>query len=200
MQVDGGRRVPSLEQLSIDSRAEWRAWLAQHHAQRASLWVVTWKKGRGPHVPYGDLRDEALCFGWIDSRPAKLDSDRSMLLMSPRKTGSGWSAVNKARIVALEAEGAIAAPGFAKIDAAKRDGSWAALDQAHALIIPDDLAAAFTHHPTAAEQFAAFPPSARRGILEWIGAAKRASTRLQRVTETATRASRGERANFPAKP
>ena len=161
--------------------------------------MVTWKKGRGPHVPYGDIRDEALCFGWIDSRPARLDENRSMILLSPRKPGSGWSGVNKARVAVLEAEGRMAAPGRARVEAARRDGSWVALDTASALTIPSDLAGALGEHPPAAERFAAFPPSARRGILEWIAAAKRPETRDRRIAKTASLAARGIRANHPAR-
>ncbi|MBL0899668.1 MAG: YdeI/OmpD-associated family protein [Reyranella sp.] len=187
-----------LARVEVVSRAQWRAWLSRHHGQTESVWVVTWKKGRGPHVPYGDIRDEALCFGWIDSRPARLDEDRSMILLSPRKPGSGWSGVNKARVAVLEAEGRMAAPGHAKVEAARRDGSWVALDTASALTIPSDLARALGEYPRAAERFAAFPPSARRGILEWIAAAKRPETRARRIAETASLAARGVRANHPA--
>ncbi|PAX07686.1 YdeI/OmpD-associated family protein [Sphingomonas lenta] len=182
--------------VEVRSRAEWRAWLLAHHAQAESVWLVGWKKGRGPYVPYGELRDEALCFGWVDSRPAKLDADRSMLLMSPRKRGSGWSAVNKARVAALEAAGLMHAAGLAKMDAAKRDGSWSKLDAVDALTVPDDLATALDAHPPAAERLAAFPPSVRRGILEWIAQAKRAKTRAMRVEETARLAAENVRANW----
>lgn len=184
-----------LARVEVRSLAEWRAWLEAHHGQAESVWAVTWKTGRGPHVPYGDIRDEALCFGWIDSRPGKVDADRSMVLVSPRRGGGKWSAINKERVAALTAEGRMAPAGVAKVEAAKRDGTWEALDEAHALTVPDDLARALAGHPPAAEQFAAFPPSARRGILEWIAAAKRADTRARRVEETARLAARGERAN-----
>ena len=61
-------------------------------------------------------------------------------------------------------------------------------------IVPPDLIAALAAHPPAAERFAAFPWSARREILVWIGSAKRAATRAARITETAIRAARNERA------
>lgn len=195
--LTAARKLDRLARVDVTSRAQWRAWLGRHHGQGESVWVVTWKKGRGPHVPYGDIRDEALCFGWIDSRPAKLDEDRSMLLLSPRRAGSAWSGVNKARVAALEAEGRMAAPGRARVEAAKRDGTWTALDTATALAVPPDLARALRRHPPAAERFAAFPPSARRGILEWIAAARRPETRARRIEETASLAARGVRANHP---
>ena len=158
--------------------------------------MVTWKKASGgPHVPYGEIRDEALCWGWIDSRPARLDAARTMLLVSPRRPGSGWSAVNKARIAALMAAGRMAAPGLAEIARAKADGTWERLDGAETLEAPADLAAALAEAGAAAA-FAAFPPSSRRAILEWIALARRPETRARRVAETARLAALGLRANF----
>lgn len=181
--------------MTVTSRAAWREWLEANHGRRGSIWLVSFKKGHAGHVPYATLRDEALCFGWVDSRPAKLDEARSMLLMSPRKRGSGWSGVNKARVAALIEAGLMAAPGLAAVSAAKADGSWERLDTATALLPPDDLVAAFAAHAGSAAAFAAFPPSARRAILEWIAQAKRPETRAARVLETARCAARGERAN-----
>ncbi len=185
----------SFARVEIDSRAAWRQWLTHHHRQGESIWLVTWKKGRGPFVPYADVRDEALCFGWIDSLPRKLDDDRTMHLLSPRRPGSGWSAVNKARIEELEAMGLMTEAGRARIEAAKADGSWNALDGA--ATTPADLQAVLAAVPKAAASFAAFSPSSRRGILEWIVAAQRPETRERRIAETARLAALGLRANFP---
>jgi uncharacterized protein YdeI (YjbR/CyaY-like superfamily) len=186
-----------LERVSIDNLSDWRAWLAARHDQADSVWVVTWKKASGgPHVPYGDVRDEALCWGWIDSRPAKLDAPRAMLLVSPRRAGSAWSGVNKARVEALIAAGRMAEPGLAAIACAKADGSWTMLDAASALDVPEDLAAALAALGAGAT-FAACSPSSRRAILEWIVLAKLPETRAKRVAETARLAALGLRANFP---
>ena len=65
------------EQVQVSSRAEWRAWLADHHADAPGVWLVTFKKAAGDrHVPYDDVVEEALCFGWVDSRPRTLDDER----------------------------------------------------------------------------------------------------------------------------
>jgi uncharacterized protein YdeI (YjbR/CyaY-like superfamily) len=89
----------------------------------------------------------------------------------------------------------MAPAGQAVVDRAKEDGSWALLDDVEALVVPDDLAAAFDRHPGSAASWEAFPRSAKRGILEWIVQAKRADTRARRIEETAARAAVGERAN-----
>jgi uncharacterized protein YdeI (YjbR/CyaY-like superfamily) len=183
------------DEIEIRSRAELRAWLAANHQRPESIWLVTWKKHTPHHVPYAEVVAEALCFGWIDSQPKLLDADRSMIRLSPRKPGSGWSKVNKHKIDRLIAQGLMAEPGLAKIAAAKRDGSWTRLDAAHADTLPDDLIAAFARFPGAETNFTGFPPSARRAILEWISLAKRPETRAARIEETAALAAKGERAN-----
>lgn len=177
-------------------RVAWRAWLAAHHGRQEGVWLITWKKASGqPRIEYGDAVEEALCFGWIDSKPRALDVMRTMLWFAPRKPRTGWSAPNKERIARLTAAGMMAAAGVAKVTAAKRDGSWTALDAVEALEIPADLAAALAQHGAAEANFAAFPRSAKRGILEWISNARRPETRAKRIEETARLAERNERAN-----
>lgn len=84
--------------------------------------------------------------------------------------------------------------GLLKIEAAKADGSWSALDAVEALEIPPDLAAALKRHKASAN-FNAFPLSAKRGILDWIRQAKTAPTREKRIEETSRLAAVNERAN-----
>lgn len=177
-------------------RAAWRRWLERNHASSPSVWLVIHKKGHPTgRLLYEDAVQEALCFGWIDSTANALDEHNYKLWMAPRKPRSGWSAVNKRRIERLFADGQIAPAGLAAIDAAKRDGSWAALDASHSLVVPRDLAKAFKRYPDAARHFDAFPPSARRVILQWIDAAKRPETRAKRIDETARLADDDIRAN-----
>ncbi len=183
------------DQIEVRTRAELRAWLAANHTRSDSIWLITWKKPSPHHLPYDAVVEEALCFGWIDSQPRLLDADRSMIRLSPRKPRSGWSQVNKARIEKLVGAGLMTAAGLARIEQAKRNGTWDLLDAAHARQIPDDLSAAFALHPRSAENFAAFPPSAQKAILEWIGLAKRPETRAARVSETARLAAENLRAN-----
>jgi uncharacterized protein YdeI (YjbR/CyaY-like superfamily) len=190
------RSGTGFERVEVTSRAGLRAWLEANHARNESVWLVTYKKAAGEaYVPYDAVVEEALCFGWVDSLPRKLDADRSMLLLSPRKPGSAWSAANKARVEALAEAGLLAAPGLAKIEAAKADGAWTRLDGVERLEIPPDLAAALAALPTAAENFAGFPRSVRRGILEWILQAKRPETRAKRIAETSRLAAENLRAN-----
>ena len=178
------------------TRRAWRAWLAKHHGRDEGVWLISYKKASGkPRFEYDEAVEEALCFGWIDSRPNKLDDERSMLWFAPRKAGTGWSRLNKARIERAIAEGKMTPEGLARVEQAKRDGSWALLDAVEALEIPPDLARALRALPPAAACFEAFPRSVKRGILEWIGNARTAPTRATRIAETARLAALNQRAN-----
>ncbi len=190
----------NFEQVTVCSRAEWRAWLTANHTRPESIWLVTYKKRSGlPHVSYAEIVEEALCFGWIDSRPGRLDEQRTMLLLSPRRPKSPWSKLNKERVAKLIEAGQMAAPGLEKIERAQVDGSWSALDAVEAGIIPEDLAVALRNNPEATRHFDAFAPSAQKGILQWIDAAKRQQTRQKRIAETVALAALNIKANFPRK-
>ncbi len=157
---------------------------------------MTYKKHYGDkYVAYDDIVEEALCFGWIDSLPRKLDRDRTLLWLAPRQPGSGWSRLNKQRIEKIQAAGLMAPAGLAKVEAAKQDDSWSALDAIENLEIPCDLAAAFQEATPAEQNFQAFPRSVQRGILEWIANTKKPATRTKRIQETATLAAQNIRAN-----
>lgn len=177
------------------SRTEWSSWLSVHHQQSDSVWLVYRKVTRGGDLTVDAAVEEALCWGWIDSLPRKRDDEFSMLLFSPRRPGSNWSAVNKARVDRAIAAGRMQPAGLVKIVEAKANGRWDALNAVEALEIPEDLAIALDAQPPARANFEAFPRSARRGILEWILNAKAAETRARRVDETARMAERNMRAN-----
>jgi uncharacterized protein YdeI (YjbR/CyaY-like superfamily) len=175
---------------------EWRQWLEQHHTRNTGVWLISYKKATGkPRFDYDEAVAQALCFGWIDSKPNKLDDERSMLWFAPRKSGSGWSKPNKERIEKMIETGQMAPAGSAKIEAAKQDGSWFVLDAIEALEIPEDLEAVFAVNDVARENFDAFPRSTKRGILEWIATAKKTETRAKRIEETVRLATENIRAN-----
>jgi uncharacterized protein YdeI (YjbR/CyaY-like superfamily) len=194
--LDDERGMVEQEQVTVETREQWRAWLSEHAATSPGVWLVTWKK-TSPHptLAYDDLVEEALCFGWVDSLPRSLDDERTQLRVTPRKKGSNWSRPNKERVERLTAAGLMTPAGRAVVEAAKADGSWSALDDVENLVEPDDLRTALDAHPEARRQWDGFPRSARRGILEWIGNAKRPQTRADRIRTTVTEAARGVRAN-----
>lgn len=183
-------------EVTVESLAQWHDWLTAHHAHIPGVWVTTYKKENGrPHVPTDDIIDEAVAHGWIDSRPRSLDGARSQRLLTPRRSTSAWSRVNKQRVERLIATGRMTPAGLAAIETAKRNGSWTALDEVETLAEPDDLRAALNTNPDARNYWDAFPRSTKRAILEWITSAKTPGTRERRVAETVSKAAVNVRAN-----
>lgn len=178
------------------SRAAWRQWLEKNHSRTEGVWLVSFKKATGkPRVDYEESVEEALCFGWVDSKANRLDDERTMLWFAPRKPKTGWSRPNKERVARLLAAGLVHPAGLAKIEQAQADGSWSSLDGVELLEVPADLRDALAAFPHASDHFEAFPRSVKRGILEWILVAKKPETRARRVSETARLANENVRAN-----
>ena len=183
-------------EVTVESLEQWHDWLTAHHATAAGVWVTTYKKGSGrPHVPIGDIVDEALAHGWIDSRPRAVDSARSQRLVTRRRPTSAWSRRNKQRVEWLIGAGRMTPAGLAAVEIARANGAWTALDDVETLSEPDDLRAALDADADARRHWDAFPRSTKRAILEWIAGARTPATRARRVTETAAAAAAGVRAN-----
>lgn len=188
--------APPENAIQPATRAAWRRWLTRHHTRDKGVWFVYFKKSSGrQRFTYEDMVEEALCFGWIDGQARALDDERAMLWLSPRKPKSVWSAPNKVRVARVIAAGLMHPAGQAKVDAAKANGSWTALDATDRLEVPDDLAAALAATPKARAHFEAFPASAKKGVLEWVRQAKRPETRARRIAEAARMAGANERMN-----
>ncbi|APX13324.1 YdeI/OmpD-associated family protein [Tateyamaria omphalii] len=181
--------APSVE---VKSRAELRAWLSANHATANSVWLVVYKKPSPHHLPWGDAIEELLCWGWIDSVTRKVDDARSSYRISPRNPNSAWSAVNKAKVEAARASGAMTPAGEALIDSAQANGMWAFLDDVERLEVPQDLARALKQGDLHGV-WDAYPRSVKRGTLEWIKTAKTAPTRARRITDVTASARAGQR-------
>ena len=186
------------KQVHPKTRTAWRQWLAKNHATSEGVWFVYFKKTTGkPRVEYGEAVEEALCFGWIDSKSEQIDEERTKMMFTPRNPKSGWSKLNKQRVKRLIEEGRMTEAGRATIATAKRNGTWTALDAIEALEVPPDLAKALAADKRAASYFDAFSPSSKKIILLWIQSAKRQETRNKRVAETVRQAAQNIKANHP---
>lgn len=184
-----------LTRFHAPDRQTWRNWLIENHASAAGVWLIYFKKGSGkPSVSYPEAVEEALCFGWIDSKPNKIDDERYMQVFSPRKAKSAWAKPNKIRIERLIETGLMTPAGFEKIKKAKLDGSWTLLDAIEELIMPAELAAAFLENEDAHGHFEKFPASAKKMIYWQVETAKRSETRAARVKEVVRLAAENVRA------
>ncbi len=176
-----------LETFCPRSRKDWREWLESNHLEKKSIWLIYHKKRTNiPTVTYSDAVDEALCFGWIDSKSKSIDEQKSMQFFCKRKPKSVWSKVNKNKVARLIEAGLMTQAGINAIEIAKENGSWTILDEAEALIIPGDLEFEFQKNPNSKEYFLGLSRSDKRNILQWLTLAKRQETRIKRIEEIAT--------------
>ena len=160
---------------------------------------MSWKKATGkPSVPFMDAVDEALCFGWVDSKINRLDEERAMRLFTPRNPKSPWSRINKDKVARLVDEGRMTSSGMRLVEAAKADGSWNIYDEIEDLVIPPDLASALSVDGAAGDFFGNFPDSSKKNILWWIKSARRPETRATRIEKTVAMAAENRMANHPA--
>jgi uncharacterized protein YdeI (YjbR/CyaY-like superfamily) len=104
------------ETLRVESVAEWHAWLAEHHADRREIWLVTDRKGPHRRTPDYDLiLDEAVCHGWIDGLVRRLDENSYLMRWTPRRRGGNWTGANRERARRLAAAGRMTAAGLASL-------------------------------------------------------------------------------------
>jgi len=183
------------------NQAEWRKWLEENHRTAKSVWLIFYHKSSStPSIDYNEAVDEALCFGWIDSKPNKRDNESYYRFFSRRNPKSKWSQVNKEKVKKLLAEKRMAEAGVEMVVTAKQNGSWNALDDVESLVVPDDLQEAFDQNDKAYRHWKNFPPSSKKIILEWILNAKRKETRQKRIEETVELAAENIRANHYRQP
>lgn len=181
-----------MDKVLFKNREEWRRWLEEHHDSASEVWLIYYKvHSKKKSVRYEEAVEEALCFGWIDSKVKTIDDEQYMQRYTPRQQGSNWSESNKKRVQKLIQTGQMTPAGMAKIESAKRDGSWERLDDIdREITIPEDLEAALALNPAAKENFENFPPSSQKQYLWWLKSAKRTATREKRLREIVKRAAK----------
>ena len=164
------------------SRAAWRAWLKKNHSKAPGVVLVYAKKHTGlSSLDWDEAVEEALCFGWIDSKRMRLDADFFLQIFTPRNAKSRWSGLNKKRVAALAEAGLMMPAGQAAIDLAKKTGAWAALEHVDAMAMPPDLKKAIAATPGAAAKFKALTPGRQKQFLYFMNDAKKEETRLKRI-------------------
>ncbi len=176
------------------SAAAWRTWLTREHERSDGVWVRIAKQDTGiPSVRYPEVLDVALCFGWIDGHRKAEDEEWFLQRFTPRRAQSRWSEKNRAKALALIANGEMHAAGLHEVERAQQDGRWdAAYAPQSTATVPPDLAAALEASPKAQAFFATLDSRNRYAVLYRIHDAKRASTRVRRIEQFVAMLAKGE--------
>ncbi len=155
------------------TRSEWRQWLQTHHQTKSEVWLRTFNKASGqPSLPYNDMVEECLCFGWIDGVVKKLDADSMVQRITPRRKKSFLSELNRQRVWKLQNLGLMTPAGIAPIQ-----------DQIGAPDDPYDIPGWVLEQLQAEAQvwanFKNFPPLYQRLKIGWIAEIRGDSRRAE---------------------
>lgn len=163
--------------------ADFRVWLAEHHATETVLWVGFHKKGTGrPSITWPEAVDEALCFGWIDGVRLSVDADSYKMRFTPRTARSNWSAVNVRRVADLIAQGRMQHAGLRAFEARREEqtGLYGYEQPPDAAFTPEQEAQ-FRANQAAWDFFQAQAAWYRRTATWWVISAKQEVTREKRL-------------------
>jgi uncharacterized protein YdeI (YjbR/CyaY-like superfamily) len=117
--------IENIKALYSESIKEWRDWLCQHCDTEKSVYLIVYhKKSETPSVHWHDAIENALCFGWVDSKAIKRDNESCYLKFTPRNPKSIWGKKNKERAIRMTECGLMTQYGQALIDIAKGTGKW----------------------------------------------------------------------------
>lgn len=137
--------------LDVRDREAFRAWLSQNASTQTECWVAV-KRGAPKDdstFRYLDAVEEALCFGWIDSTVKKLPDGTSAQRFTPRRKGSRWTELNRARCRRMERLGRMTEAGRAAMPV-------------EPFRIDPEVEAALRADPEVWANFTAFPPLYQR--------------------------------------
>jgi uncharacterized protein YdeI (YjbR/CyaY-like superfamily) len=175
--------------IHFKNKNEWRTWLQKNHNALKEIWLIHYKKSSNRKgLNHNDAVEEALCFGWIDSKLKKIDNERFILRYSPRKEKSIWSKINKEKAEKMILLGKMTKSGLEKIDLAKKHGLWeTAYTNKVKGRLPSDLKNALISDEVAWKNFQNFANSYRNMYIGWVKNAKTKATREKRIYEVVMR-------------
>jgi uncharacterized protein YdeI (YjbR/CyaY-like superfamily) len=177
------------------SPAEFRRWLAEHHAVADELLVGFHRKSTGvPSLTWQESVDEALCFGWIDGVRRTVDATRYTIRFTPRRTGSTWSAINIGRVAALEKLGRMRAAGRKAFAARSETKSQIyAYEQRERAVFGPPEQKQFRSTAQAWAFFERQPAGYRQKATYWVMTAKAEATRQRRLQKLVAESAAGRR-------
>lgn len=174
---------PSVAPRFFSTAQAFREWLERHAATEAELIVGFHKVATGQScMTWSESVDEALCFGWIDGVRKRIDDDAYQIRFTPRKPTSIWSAINIAKVQALQTQGRMT-PAGERAFALRADHRSAVYSHEQPAVAEWSTAelAAFRARKRAWAYWESTPPGYRKQMQHRVVSAKRVETRAKRL-------------------
>lgn len=144
--------------LAIHSRIELRVWLQQHSNDMPYCWVIVSIAPTPDVLLYLDVVEECLCFGWIDGVKKKISETQLAQRLSPRRSKSSWTELNKERVLRLEKLGLMTDAGRKVLPDMNKD----------TFVIHAHILQALQEDPEVYTHFLAFPKLYQRVRIDTI--------------------------------
>jgi uncharacterized protein YdeI (YjbR/CyaY-like superfamily) len=181
--VEEARRHAGVKPIYFSSPQAFYDWLEEHHETAAEVYVGFFKQHTGKRaMSWSEAVDQALCFGWIDSRANSIDANRYMQRFTPRKPGSNWSNVNVEKVAKLKEAGLMRPAGLAAFERRSEDRTGVYSFERETELAPE-YDAQLRANKAASDYFESRPPWYRRAAIHLVMSAKREETRLRRLEQ-----------------
>jgi uncharacterized protein YdeI (YjbR/CyaY-like superfamily) len=172
-----------MKPIYFSSPQEFYDWLEQNHETADEVYVGFHKQHTGKRaMSWSEAVDQALCFGWIDTRTNAIDDDRYMQRFTPRKPGSNWSKINVEKVAKLTEAGLMRPAGLAAFEKRTDEKTGVYSFERQTELAPE-YDAQLRANRAAAEYFESRPPWYRRTAIHLVMSAKREETRLRRLAQ-----------------
>ena len=182
--MEAARGDAGLKPIYFSSPQDFYDWLEANHETADEVYVGFFKQHTGKRaMSWSEAVDQALCFGWIDTRSNSIDEDRYMQRFTPRKPGSNWSRINVEKVAKLTEAGLMRPAGLAAFDKRTEDRTGVYSFEREDAELPEEFEERLRANPAAADYFDSRPPWYRRTATHWIVSAKREETRLRRLAQ-----------------
>ena len=165
--------------------AAFRRWLEKNHDKKAELWMKLNSKHVKPRgITWEEAVEEALCFGWIDSKSQRIDENSRRQRWTPRKPGSNWSKINIALVEKLVAEGRMTPAGLAAFERRRPEQSGVySYENRHEIELPVEFMARLAADRKASAFWDIATASYRASTIYWVMSAKQEATRNKRMKQ-----------------
>ena len=149
--------------IYVTDRNAWRTWLEENYDKEKEVWLIFPKKASGkPRIPYNDAVEEALCFGWIDSRVKRIDENSYAQRFTPRNPKSTYSQANIERLRELVRLGKVLPAVQATLGDVLTEE----------FVLPEDILEEIKTNKQAWENFQKFSPEYKRIRVAFIEGAR----------------------------
>src|SRR5262249_25037364 len=161
------------------------AYLSAHEGSQSGFWLKLAKAG-APEATITKTQaiEAALCHGWIDGQLGTFDEHYYLVRMTPRRSASRWSAINRHAAERLIREARMQPAGLRDVLKAKADGRCSAAYRSQSQAEPpSDFLAALAANAKAEQAFATLDRATRYAFVYRVNDAKRPETRKKRIRE-----------------